>query len=61
VLHLLQSSSLAAYCLPDSTMRPLARRSGEPIDIGTWQLDHVLAQTFRWWDVVLSGRTPLLL
>ncbi len=61
VLHLLQSSSLAAYCLPDQTLAPLARRQGDPIDSGTWQLDHVLAQTFRWWDVVLAGRTPLLL
>jgi hypothetical protein len=61
VLHLLQSSSLAAYCLPDKSMKPLARRSGGAIDSGTWQLDHVLAQTFRWWDIVLSGRTPLVL
>jgi hypothetical protein len=61
VLHLLQSSSLAAYCLPDSSMKPLPRRTGDSIDTGTWQLDHVLAQTFRWWDVVLAGRTPLVL
>ena len=61
VLHLLQSSSLAAYCLPDQSLKPLARRQGDPIDSGTWQLDHVLAQTFRWWDVVLTGRTPLVL
>jgi hypothetical protein len=61
VLHLLQSSSLAAYCLPDENMRPLARRAGDPIDSGTWQLDHIIAQTFRWWDLVLAGRTPLVL
>lgn len=61
VLHLLQSSSLAAYCMPNGQMRPQARRQGDSIDSGTWQLDHVLAQTFRWWDVVLSGRTPLVL
>ena len=61
VLHLLQSSSLAAHCMPDDSLRPLPRKSGDPIDSGTWQLDHVLAQTFRWWDVVLSGRTPLVL
>lgn len=61
VLHLLQSSSLAAFCLPDEAMRPAPRKQGDSIDSGTWQLDHVLAQTFRWWDVVLSGRTPLLL
>ena len=61
VLHLLQSSSLAAYCLPDASMKPLARRAGDPIDSGTWQVDHVIAQTFRWWDLVLAGRTPLVL
>lgn len=61
VLHLLQSSSLAAYCMPDEGMKPQPRKQGDSIDSGTWQLDHVLAQTFRWWDVVLSGRTPLVL
>lgn len=60
VMHLLQSSSLAAFCLPDDTFKPTPRKQGDSIDSGTWQLDHVLAQTFRWWDVVLSGRTPLL-
>jgi hypothetical protein len=61
VLHLLKSTEFAAYCLPDNTMKPLSRKSGDGIDSGTWQLDHVLAQTFRWWDVVLSGRTPFVL
>ncbi|MCA9599217.1 MAG: hypothetical protein KC776_38165 [Myxococcales bacterium] len=61
VLHLLQSSELAAYCLPDDLNKPQPRKSGESIDSGTWQLDHVLAVTFRWWDVVLAGRTPLIL
>lgn len=61
VMHLLQSSSLAAFCMPDEAMKPVGRKQGDSIDSGTWQLDHVLAQTFRWWDVVLSGRTPLLL
>lgn len=59
VLHLLQSSELAAYCLPDPTLRPLPRRSGEPIDSGTWQLDHILAVTFGWWDVLVGGKAPL--
>jgi len=59
VLHLLQSSELAAYCLPDDTLRPLGRRSGDSIDSGTWQLDHVLAMTFGWWDVLTAGKTPL--
>lgn len=61
VLHLLQSSERAAYCLPDESLQQAPRRSGDSIDSGTWQLDHVLAQTFRWWDIVLAGRTPLML
>ncbi len=59
VLHLLQSSELAAYCLPDDTLKPLGRRGGDSIDSGTWQLDHVLAMAFGWWDVIVAGRTPL--
>lgn len=61
VLHLLQSSELAAYCLPDESFLPIARRQGDGIDSGTWQLDHIIAVTFGWWDVVLTGRTPLVL
>jgi hypothetical protein len=60
VLHLLQSSEFAAYCLPGEGLRPTPRRSGDEIDCGTWQLDHILALTFHWWDILLSGRTPLL-
>ena len=59
VLHLLQSSELAAYCMPDDTLKPLGRRAGESIDSGTWQLDHILAMAFGWWDVIVTGRTPL--
>lgn len=60
VLHLLQSSEFAAYCLPGETLKPQARRSGETLDCGTWQLDHVLAITFKWWDIILAGKSPLL-
>lgn len=59
VLHLLQSSAQAAYCLPDSSLSPIPRRATECIDAGTWQLDHVLAQRFGWWDVILAGKAPL--
>lgn len=59
VLHLLQGSAYAAYCLPEATqLKPQPRRSG-PVNSGTWQLDHVMAQTFRLWDVVLSGKAPI--
>ncbi|HVU00636.1 MAG TPA: PD-(D/E)XK nuclease superfamily protein [Polyangiaceae bacterium] len=59
VLHLLQASEFAAYCLPDDTLRPVARKVGDSIDSGTWQLDHVLAMAFGWWDILVAGKTPL--
>lgn len=59
VLHLLQSSEMAAYCLPDGTLKPVPRRAGDSIDAGTWQLDHALAMAFGWWDVLVAGKTPL--
>lgn len=58
VLHLLQSSPLAAYCLPGDSLAPTPR-SRESIHSGTWQLDHVLAQVFGFWDVILGDRQPL--
>jgi hypothetical protein len=60
VLHLLQSSPLAAYCLPDVSLQPLVRaRGGEWIHRGTWQLDHVVAQTFGYWEVIIGEKKPL--
>ncbi|MBX3183427.1 MAG: hypothetical protein KIT72_03325 [Polyangiaceae bacterium] len=56
VLHLLQCSELAAYCLPGEDNEPTGRRTKDRIDSGTWQLDHVIAQTFGWWEIVLQGR-----
>jgi len=57
VLHLLQSSSLAAYCLPGEDLRPVRRSpSADAINTGTWQLDHVVAATFGFWDIVLDGK-----
>ncbi len=59
VMHLLQGSQYAAYCLPDpAILKPQPRRSG-PVNSGTWQLDHVLAQTFRLWDIILGDKRPL--
>lgn len=52
VLHLLQCAEETAYCLPTAELKPAGRKGR--IDTGTWQLDHVLAQTFGWWDIVLS-------
>jgi hypothetical protein len=58
VLHLLQSSEFAAYCLPNTELLRTAPRAGA-LDSGTWQLDHVLAQTFGLWDIVLQNKAPL--
>jgi hypothetical protein len=59
VLHLLQSSEMAAYCLPDDTLKPIPRKGGDSIDTGTWQLDHALAMAFGWWDELVAGKTML--
>ena len=48
VIHMLEASHLAAYCLPDAS-------DFQPSD-ATRELDHVVAMTFDWWDVVLRGR-----
>jgi hypothetical protein len=58
VLHLLQSSSFAAYCLPNTGLLRAASRAGA-IDSGTWQLDHVIAQSFGMWDIVLGSKPQL--
>ena len=50
ILHMLAASPRAAYCLPDA--ETLARTDA------TRELDATLARTFRWWDVVLSGKAP---
>jgi hypothetical protein len=61
VLHLLRASPLASYCMPDESLRPLPRqRSAEAFHSGTWQLDHVLAQSFGWWDVIIGDRKPMV-
>ncbi len=60
VLHLLQGSEFGAYCLPDaSRLAPIPRKTGA-MDSGTWQLDHIIAQTFRFWDIVLGAKKPLV-
>jgi hypothetical protein len=60
VLHLLQSSEMAAYCLPGESLRRMARKKGD-IDSGTWQLDHIVAMAFNFWDILIQGRPPLTL
>jgi hypothetical protein len=48
VVHMLQASRMAAYCLPNpEDLRPTD---------ATRELDHVVAMTFQWWDVILHGK-----
>jgi hypothetical protein len=46
VLHTLQGSRVAAYCLPEGLVAP---RAG-----ATEELDHVLGAVFGLWDIVIS-------
>lgn len=45
---MLRASEMAAYCLPDAD-------SLERTD-ATWELDHVLAIQFRWWDLIVDEK-----
>jgi len=47
VLHTLEGSRLAAYCLPDKDTLAM----GKP----TRELDHALAATFGLWELVLPA------
>ena len=51
VLLMLAASPIAAYCLP---VAPELAPGPE-----TRELDLALALGFRWWDVVVRGKTPL--
>ena len=51
VLHMLAGCEIAASCLPDDTLAPGA---------ATRELDHVIALTYRWWDVILAKKRPFL-
>lgn len=51
VLHMLEASPHAAYCLP---VERQADTSGD-----TWELDHLLAVHFRWWDVLVGRKSAV--
>jgi len=51
VLHMLEASPYAAYCLP------IANQTETSPD--TWELDHLLATHFRWWDVLVGRKSPV--
>lgn len=50
VLHMLQASEIAAYCMP----APHSLKSSKD----TRELDHLLAMQFQWWDVLVQGKQP---
>ena len=53
ILHMLAASPYAAHCLPDpDTLAPTD---------ATRELDATLARTFRWWDLVVRGKSPFTL
>lgn len=49
VLHLLRASRLAAYCFPGPALLPGSE---------TLELDHLVAITFGWWELVLKNKIP---
>jgi hypothetical protein len=49
IAHMLAASPLTAYCLPQAPFS-----AGE----ATRELDAALARTFRWWDLVIAGKSP---
>ena len=51
VLHMLEASSHAAYCLP-------GREQGDST-AETKELDHLLATHFGWWDVLVGKKQPV--
>ena len=51
VLHMLNASPRAAFCLP---IEAQADSSSD-----TRELDHMLATHFGWWDVLTAGKRPV--
>lgn len=54
VLHMLESAEEAAYCLPNPADLSRIRTRKRVELFSTWQLDHTLAVTFAWWDLIDS-------
>jgi hypothetical protein len=48
---MLRGAPHAAYCLP---VRDQTEPSAE-----TWELDHLIAMHFKWWDVLIGNRRPV--
>jgi hypothetical protein len=48
VLHMLRGAAKAAYCLPQAGQTSQSN--------STWELDHLLALHFAWWDVLVGTK-----
>jgi hypothetical protein len=51
VLHMLNASPRAAYCLPADAQTDSSAETRE--------LDHLLAARFGWWDVIVGSKPPI--
>lgn len=51
VLHMLEASPHAAYCLPVANQVEASA--------GTWELDHLVATHFKWWDILVARKSPV--
>jgi hypothetical protein len=52
VIHMLEASELAAYCLPLADLTSSR---------ATRELDHLLAMHYGWWDLLVAGKKPFTL
>lgn len=52
VLHMLRACNMAAHCLPNDS---------DPRNGNTKELDHILAMTFGWWDIVVDQAKKFVL
>lgn len=52
VRHMLEAHHMAAYCLPEADLAST---------VATRELDHIVAMTFSWWDVVVRDKKPFTL
>lgn len=52
VRHMLEAHRMAAYCMPEADLASTA---------ATRELDHIIAMTFSWWDLVVRDKKRFVL
>jgi hypothetical protein len=52
VRHMLEAHHMAAHCLPEEDLKSTA---------ATRELDHIVAMTFSWWELVVRDKKPFTL